>query len=266
MQLTRKAVADRLGIEPEKVRVLAGDIGGSFGLKIGASREELAVAAASYSLGQPVKWIEDRSENLTASGQAREESFDVRVAVTNDGDLLGLDVSMVIDTGRVVYGPPGGLAGKSLPQPTQSAGVPALVEGDSAPADGGIADDAPSSSGDASPCPVSWAGQIFVDMTTNGRWKCGDSACHGGLQSPRVTGDAKSTYASFAAFTMTPPAAPLPFVLPGSTSPGQSGFECSLSSGSCGPEMPLTQAGAQPLTKTDVAIIDQWVRCGAPDN
>jgi aerobic carbon-monoxide dehydrogenase large subunit len=81
------------------VRVLAGDIGGSFGLKIGASREELAVAAASRHLGRPVKWVEDRGENLTASGQAREESFDVRAAVSDDGDLLGLDVKTVVDTG-----------------------------------------------------------------------------------------------------------------------------------------------------------------------
>jgi carbon-monoxide dehydrogenase large subunit len=99
VHVTRLGIAMRLGIEPDKVRVLAGDIGGSFGLKIGASREELAVAAASRALGRPVKWIEDRSENLTASGQAREESFDVRAAVSNDGGLLGLDVKMVIDTG-----------------------------------------------------------------------------------------------------------------------------------------------------------------------
>src|SRR5271165_756199 len=99
VHVSRIAFAMRLGIEQEKVRVVAGDIGGSFGLKIGASREELAVAAASRHLGQPVKWVEDRGENLTASGQAREESFDVRAAVSNDGDLLGLDVSMVIDTG-----------------------------------------------------------------------------------------------------------------------------------------------------------------------
>ncbi len=99
VHVTRIAIAMRLGIEAEKVRVLAGDIGGSFGLKIGASREELAVAAASRNLGRPVKWVEDRGENLTVSGQAREESFDVRAAVSNDGDLLGLDVTMVIDTG-----------------------------------------------------------------------------------------------------------------------------------------------------------------------
>ncbi len=99
VHVTRIAVAMRLGLEQDKVRVLAGDIGGSFGLKIGASREELAVAAASRAIGQPVKWVEDRGENLTASGQAREESFDVRAAVSNDGDLLGLDVQMVVDTG-----------------------------------------------------------------------------------------------------------------------------------------------------------------------
>ncbi len=99
VHVSKIAVAMRLGMEQDKVRVLAGDIGGSFGLKIGASREELAVAAASRALGRPVKWVEDRGENLTASGQAREESFDVRAAVSNDGDLLGLDVNMVIDTG-----------------------------------------------------------------------------------------------------------------------------------------------------------------------
>ena len=99
VHVSKIAIAMRLGLEPDKVRVLAGDIGGSFGLKIGASREELAVTAASRALGRPVKWVEDRSENLSASGQAREESFDVRAAVSNDGDLLGLDVKMVLDTG-----------------------------------------------------------------------------------------------------------------------------------------------------------------------
>jgi aerobic carbon-monoxide dehydrogenase large subunit len=99
VHVTKIAMAMRLGMEQDQVRVLAGDIGGSFGLKIGASREELAVAAASRAVGRPVKWVEDRGENLTASGQAREESFDVRAAVSHDGDLLGLDAAMVIDTG-----------------------------------------------------------------------------------------------------------------------------------------------------------------------
>jgi len=99
VHVTKIAVGMRLGMEQDRIRVLAGDIGGSFGLKIGASREELAVAAASRAVGRPVKWVEDRGENLSASGQAREESFDVRAAVSQDGDLLGLDVKMVIDAG-----------------------------------------------------------------------------------------------------------------------------------------------------------------------
>jgi aerobic carbon-monoxide dehydrogenase large subunit len=113
VHVSKIAVAMRLGLEQDKVRVLAGDIGGSFGLKIGASREELAVAAAARELGRPVKWVEDRGENLTASGQAREESFDVRAAVSSDGDLLGLDVSMVIDTGSY---------------PSMGGMVPAIIE------------------------------------------------------------------------------------------------------------------------------------------
>jgi carbon-monoxide dehydrogenase large subunit len=114
VHITKMGVATRLGMEPDKVRVLAGDIGGSFGLKIGASREELAAAAASRALGRPVKWVEDRSENLAASGQAREESFDVRAAVSKDGDLLGLDATMVLDNGAY---------------PVMGTMVPAIIEG-----------------------------------------------------------------------------------------------------------------------------------------
>jgi aerobic carbon-monoxide dehydrogenase large subunit len=114
VHMTRMGVATRLGIEPDKVHVLAGDIGGSFGLKIGASREELAVAAASRALGRPVKWVEDRSENLAASGQAREEGFDVLAAVSEDGDLRGLDVKMVLDNGAY---------------PVMGTMVPTIIEG-----------------------------------------------------------------------------------------------------------------------------------------
>jgi carbon-monoxide dehydrogenase large subunit len=113
VQLSKIIVGMRLGLEQDKVRVLAGDIGGSFGLKLGASREELAAAAAARALGRPVKWVEDRGENLTVSGQAREESFDIRAAVSDDGELLGLDVKMVIDTGSY---------------PAMGAGVPDIIQ------------------------------------------------------------------------------------------------------------------------------------------
>jgi len=114
VHIARMVLATALGLPQEKVRVLAGDIGGSFGLKIGAAREDIACAAASRRLGRPVRWIEDRTENLTFSGQAREESFEVEAAVTDDGDILGLRVKMTIDTGAY----PG--MGAMLPQMVQS--------------------------------------------------------------------------------------------------------------------------------------------------
>ncbi len=97
--IAKMVLGSQLGLEREKIRVLCGDVGGSFGLKIGTGREEVAAAALSKTLGRPVKWIEDRNEHLAFSGQAREETLDVEAAVTNEGDILGMKVSMTIDTG-----------------------------------------------------------------------------------------------------------------------------------------------------------------------
>src|SRR5678815_2104911 len=55
--------------------------------------------AASKQLGRPVKWIEDRAENLLAAGQARQESIAVDAAVRNDGELLGVRAHMTLDAG-----------------------------------------------------------------------------------------------------------------------------------------------------------------------
>lgn len=79
--------------------VKAQDIGGGFGAKGSIAREDVAVAAAAIALGRPVKWIEDRTENLMDGGQAREETITVSIAVDNDGTFRGLRVDMVIDQG-----------------------------------------------------------------------------------------------------------------------------------------------------------------------
>jgi len=99
VHMHRMTLSGRLAMAPESVRIRTADVGGSFGLKMGASREDVAVAAASRALGRPVKYIEDRYEHLSASGHAREESFDVEVAFTDEGDILGLKVKMVCDSG-----------------------------------------------------------------------------------------------------------------------------------------------------------------------
>jgi carbon-monoxide dehydrogenase large subunit len=95
----RDSLAARLGMPADQVRVRTADVGGSFGLKIAASREDVAVAALSRALGRPIKYIEDRYEHLMAAGQAREEVFDVEVAYSNEGDIRGLKVKMIMDTG-----------------------------------------------------------------------------------------------------------------------------------------------------------------------
>ena len=79
--------------------VTAGDIGGSFGLKSHPAREDVAVCAAAKLLHRPIKWIEDRAENLVAGGHARDERVHVRAAVTTDGELIGLRARLELDGG-----------------------------------------------------------------------------------------------------------------------------------------------------------------------
>jgi carbon-monoxide dehydrogenase large subunit len=95
----REALAAVLDHPMERLRVLCDDVGGSFGLKGFVMREYVCIAAASKVLGRPVKWIEDRSEHLAASGHAREERVDAEVAVTDDGVILGIKVKLLMDAG-----------------------------------------------------------------------------------------------------------------------------------------------------------------------
>jgi carbon-monoxide dehydrogenase large subunit len=91
----------RLLDQPEhRTNVLCGDVGGAFGgQKSQTQREDVALAAAARLLGRPVKWIEDRNENLMAAGQAREEDVEVEAAVDRDGVILGLRVRLEMDQG-----------------------------------------------------------------------------------------------------------------------------------------------------------------------
>jgi carbon-monoxide dehydrogenase large subunit len=100
----------------EKIRVLAGDVGGGFGLKNGVSREEVAIVAAAKDLGRPVKWTEDRMEHLAAAGQAREEMADIEAAVTEDGRVLGVRMEVKVNAGAYPGDPfPGSMQAYSIP-------------------------------------------------------------------------------------------------------------------------------------------------------
>jgi carbon-monoxide dehydrogenase large subunit len=95
----RQGLAGLLGHPADRLRVVIPDIGGAFGQKAGLCREDLAVCAAAKMLGRPVKWVEDRVENLAAAGQAREETIAIEAAVKNDGTILALDVKMRLNQG-----------------------------------------------------------------------------------------------------------------------------------------------------------------------
>jgi aerobic carbon-monoxide dehydrogenase large subunit len=95
----RHHLAAILGLGAHRVRVVCGDIGGSFGQKAYPHREDVVVCAASRLVGRPVKWIAERRENLLAGGHAREDVVDVDLALSRDGDLVAARVRMTVDVG-----------------------------------------------------------------------------------------------------------------------------------------------------------------------
>ncbi len=95
----RDALAECLDLPGTRVRVIAGDVGGSFGGKGSVYPEELAVAALARKLGRPVKWTGDRMEDLTATSQAFDEIVTAELALAADGTMLGLRADVLGDIG-----------------------------------------------------------------------------------------------------------------------------------------------------------------------
>ena len=84
---TRAQWSRLIDVPEESIRVVMGDVGGSFGQKMFPGREDHAVVIAAKLLGRSIKWIEDRAENLIAAGHAREESMEVSFALETDGSI-----------------------------------------------------------------------------------------------------------------------------------------------------------------------------------
>jgi len=101
----RTTLAARLRLAESQVTVMSPDVGGGFGQKIALYREELTVAAAAIQLGRPVRWREDRMENLLASSQAREDLCRTRVAVDAEGRVLALELEITEDFGAYSFYP-----------------------------------------------------------------------------------------------------------------------------------------------------------------
>jgi len=88
-----------LGIPEHRVRVIMRDTGGAFGQKIMVQRDEMCVMLAAPKIGAPLKWVEDRRENLIAAGMSRHEHADVRMAFDADGAILAAGIDFVSNCG-----------------------------------------------------------------------------------------------------------------------------------------------------------------------
>jgi len=95
-----RTVASLLSTIPEhKIHVIAPDIGGGFGNKVGAYPGYICSIVASIVTGVPVKWVEDRMENLSTTSFARDYHMTTEIAAKSDGTVTGLKVHVLADHG-----------------------------------------------------------------------------------------------------------------------------------------------------------------------
>src|SRR5256885_5282767 len=87
------------GLPEHKIQVISPDIGGGFGNKVPVYPGYVCVVVASIITGVPVKWVEDRSENLISPGFARDYHMHGEIASTRDGKILALRTTTVADHG-----------------------------------------------------------------------------------------------------------------------------------------------------------------------
>ena len=97
--LLRNILAALVGLPQHQVRVIVPEVGGGFGCKLNIYPEEMVASFASMRLGLPVKWIEDRSENLAATIHGRDQVDYIEVAATKEGKITGLKVHGISDLG-----------------------------------------------------------------------------------------------------------------------------------------------------------------------
>ena len=98
----RAILARHLEIEEERIHFIEPDVGGGFGVRGEFYAEDFLIPFASFKLGRPVKWVEDRVEHLTSANHSREVLCQVELAARNDGTLLGLRATVYGDMGAYV--------------------------------------------------------------------------------------------------------------------------------------------------------------------
>ena len=92
-------VAGHVGLSEEKIRIISPDIGGGFGGKVPVYPGYVIAIAASVVVGKPIKWIEDRMENLQADSFARDYHMKAELAAKKDGTMTALRIKTLADHG-----------------------------------------------------------------------------------------------------------------------------------------------------------------------
>ena len=95
----RTALAKALGRPAHRIRVVAPDVGGGFGVKAIPYAEELIMAYLALETGVPLKWVEQRSEHGLAAIQSRDQIHDIEIALDVDARILGVRDRFVVDNG-----------------------------------------------------------------------------------------------------------------------------------------------------------------------
>jgi carbon-monoxide dehydrogenase large subunit len=98
----KAAVAGRLGLDADTVRVIAPDVGGGFGAKIGIDREAIAVGWAAHRTGRAVRWVETRNENLMAMSHGRAQQHTLTIGGSRDGRVGAYRLEIVQDCGAYI--------------------------------------------------------------------------------------------------------------------------------------------------------------------
>ena len=99
----RSQIAAILGLRENLVRVIAPEVGGGFGAKANVYPDEILVPWLAMQLGRPVRWLEERSENLATMAHGRDQIDYISVACSADGTILGLKGRLLADLGAYLY-------------------------------------------------------------------------------------------------------------------------------------------------------------------
>lgn len=97
--LVRTLLPGMIHIPENKLRVVAPEVGGGFGSKLNLYAEEAVVSYLAIHLDRPVKWIEGRRENASATTHGRDQIGDHEIAIQNDGTVLAIRTKMIADVG-----------------------------------------------------------------------------------------------------------------------------------------------------------------------